>query len=249
MKKSRYDSSTEVLQDEAHVWFVTPESVCDPVILQRCHALLDAQERRQFARFFHADDSHRYLISHALVRSVLSYYADVAPSSWCFEKGQHGRPEIVSDSLPHLRFNLTHTTGMAACIVTLNDDCGIDAEQLCIRSNAQGVAERMFSALELKQLMRYEGRAFLEYFYECWTLREAYVKARGIGISFPTRQLTFNREGSQISIRFDAQINDSGSHWHFQLIRPNSTHLTAIALRHSGKLNKRIRTHPFDFTE
>jgi len=142
------------------------------------------------------------------------------------------------------------TAGLAACIVTLNDDCGIDAEQLRIRSNAQGVAERMFSALELKQLMRYEGRAFLEYFYECWTLRESYVKARGIGISFPTRQLTFNREGSQISISFDAQINDSaGGHWHFQLIRPNSTHLIAITLRHSGKLNKRIRIRPFDFTE
>ncbi len=246
---SRANRNTGGLQGEAHVWFIRPESVREPAILQRCRDMLDAHEHKQLDRFLAADDSHRYLVSHALVRSVLSRYAGVEPSDLCFEQGPHGRPELVCDHLSPLRFNLTHTPGLAACIVTLDDDCGIDAEQLRNRSNSLGVAKRMFSAPELQQLMRCKGQTFLEYFYEHWTLREAYVKARGIGISFPTRQLHFSVEQKEVSARFDVTVDDRGDDWHFQLFRPDDTHIAALALRRGPGTNKRIRTRHFDFND
>ena len=216
---------------EAHVWYVAPESVCNPAVLQHCRDMLDPEEHKKLGRFIQPDDGHHYLVAHALVRSVLSYYADIAPPDWCFTHGKHGRPEIHPDLGSRLRFNLTHTRGLAACVVTLDVDCGIDAELLHERSNPMGVAQRMFSTPELKALGQRKGEDFLEYFYKHWTLREAYVKARGIGISFPTRQLCFNIDGEKVSVKFDDSVNDHERNWHFQLIRPNATHIVALALR------------------
>ena len=238
-----------MLSREAHIWLVTPESVHNPAILQHCRDILNEEERNKLDRFVRPEDSHTYLVSHALVRKVLSRYAGIAPSNWRFVTGKHGRPEIVSGNQPRLRFNLTHTSGLAACIVTLDDDCGIDAEQLRARSNPLGVARRMFSAPELDQLRRHEGRNFLEYFYTCWTLREAYVKARGIGISFPTRQLRFNVDGENISVEFDSTIDDCEGDWNFRLIRPDTGHIVALALHDTSGKNKHVRIHQFDFND
>jgi len=209
--------------------------------------MLDAQEREKLDRFMFADDSHRYLVSHALVRSVLSLYSGIAPCDWRFSQGPHGRPEIISDSQPRLRFNLTHTNGLAACIVTLDDDCGIDAERLSERHNTLGVAKRLFSAPELEQLVQHEGQDFLEYFYAHWTLREAYVKARGIGLSLLNRQLRFAIEEKEITVKFDAAVDDCESDWYFQLIRPAATHIAALALHRRTDRNKHIRVRQFSF--
>ncbi len=239
--------SPDILSSEAHVWLISPESISDPAILQYCHDILDSDERRKVDRFFQPRDSHSYLVSHAMVRCVLSRYAAVAPSDWCFRHGEHGRPEVACDHQTPLRFNLTHTHGLAACVVTHDDPCGIDAEQLYARNNPLGVAERMFSATEVKQLQQYEGDAFLNYFYERWTLREAYVKARGIGISFPTRQLCFDVEQDNIGVTFDDAIDDNEDNWDFRLIRPDTGHIVALALHRCSGARKPVRVNPFGF--
>lgn len=247
MKTSHADKIPHRLSREAHVWIITLESVCDPAVLQHCRDILNTEEREKLGRFVRPQDSHQYLVSHALVRNVLSRYADIAPSDWRFIQGKHGRPEIIPDTRTRLRFNLTHTSGLAACIVTLDDDCGIDAELLHERSNPLGVAKRMFSAQELDQLQQRKGQAFLEYFYERWTLREAYVKARGIGISFPTRQLCFNVDGEKVSVKFDTAIDDCDKDWNFRLIRPDAAHVIALALRDSTGKSKHLCINHFDF--
>ncbi len=237
----------KTLHDEAHVWLIEPESVIDATTLQRCHDMLDAHEREKLGRFLRDSDRHHYLVSHALVRSVLSRYADTAPRDWRFSHGPHGRPEVISEQCPDLRFNLTHTAGLAACIVTLDDSCGIDAEQLHERGNPLGVAQRMFSETEVEQLKQREGRDFLEFFYARWTLREAYVKALGIGISFPTREMYFDVAGEKVTVKFNTTIDDSNDDWQFRLIRHNSTHIIALALHDSAGADKRIRVQHFDF--
>ncbi|VAW73576.1 hypothetical protein MNBD_GAMMA15-2212 [hydrothermal vent metagenome] len=238
-----------MLHDEAHVWLLNPYAVNDADTLQHCNNILESHEREKVGRFFRASDGHHYLISHALVRSVLSRYVDTAPGNWRFRQGPHGRPEIISEELPGLRFNLTHTDGLAACIVTLDDDCGIDAEKLQERTNPLGVAKRMFSELELDRLKQLEGKAFLEYFYAHWTLREAYVKALGIGISFPTRKLEFSVKSDDVTMKFDGTPDDQNDDWQFRLIRHNATHIVAIALRGNTGINKKICVHQFGFND
>ncbi len=239
----------QALRSEHHVWFVNPDSITAPAQLDACHALLSADEAQRQSRFRFAEDRQLYLVSHALVRQVLSLYGCRPPRQWVFSLGEHGKPEIANAEVPGLRFNLTHTRGLAACIVSL-DACGIDAEYISARHNPAAIGRRMFSAEEYTHLLALQGRAQLEYFYSCWTLREAYVKTRGVGIAFPTHNLRFYiaSEGS-ISVRFDADVNDIGGHWQFQLFRPTCDHILATANRSQHAQIKTVISRCYEFLD
>jgi len=237
------------LSHEAHVWAVRPESIQNRTTLDVCMDLLSDREREQCRRFRFPDDGHHYLVSHALVRNVLSKYADISPRDWVFSQAEHGRPEVANPGLPPIRFNLSHTKGLAACIVTLSHDCGIDVEKICDRHNPAGVAKRMFAKDEYEHMQRLSGHEQLEYFFTRWTLREAYVKARGIGISFPTHKLNFTIESDgDIKIDFDPDIQDDGRDWQFQLLPLSTGHVTAVGIRREGDNNIVTRLLGNDFS-
>jgi len=231
------------LSEEAHVWFIRPDLIRNKTTLDVCMRMLSEQEREQCQRFRFPEDSHHYLVSHALVRNVLSKYVEVPPYGWVFSRSDHGRPEVANPGLPPMRFNLSHTKGLAACIVTLSSDCGIDVEKIYARHNPIGVAKRMFSSPEYEHMQQLNGRVQLEYFFTRWTLREAYVKARGIGISFPTRKLNFNIEYSNgINVEFQSEMQDTSEDWQFQLLPLTNEHITAVAIRRDNHSNKSIIT-------
>jgi 4'-phosphopantetheinyl transferase len=222
----------ERLDREAHIWTAIPESVRAPEDIARLRATLSGEERERMQRLQNAEDAHRYLVSHAMLRQVLSRYVAIAPHQWRFRYGPHGRPELAGPATTPLRFNLTHTTGLAACIVSTHHACGIDAEQLRERHRPLRVARRMFSDREYAELEPLTGRHFLEYFYSRWTLREAYVKAVGIGISFPTRTLDFSIDAKgSATIDLPPEVGRDGRDWRLQLFRPTGDHLLAIALQ------------------
>ena len=236
------------LDKEVHIWSVIPESVRAHHILDSCLLTLSKTEQQQYGRFRSAEDRHCYLISHALVRQALSKYADIHPSEWVFQNSPKGRPEISNAGVPPIRFNLTHTDGFTACVISLGGLCGIDAERINSRHNMVAIAKRMFSAEEYKQIQSLEGDCQLDYFFSRWTLREAYVKAVGVGISFPTRKLAFNViAGNDIRIAFEPDIADSPTNWRFELFRPTEFHVAAIALGGLQQRNKEILNQTLGF--
>lgn len=238
--------SATLLEHEAHVWLVKPESIRDDAILADFRAVLSAQERKQCDRFHFPEDSHRYLVAHAMLRQVLSGYADLAPTDWRFYRSKHGRPEIANSEVAGIRFNLTHTRGLAACIVTQSNECGIDAEKLDSRRHMAGIAQRMFSAEECHQLEQLNGAELTEAFFSRWVLREAFVKAKGIGISYPTHKLHFDiQNDNKIRVRFDSDLDEDNRYWQFRLLRPTEEHITAIALRRDRPADFRIVKHAF----
>ena len=237
------------LHRETHAWFMVPEAVQDPSTLETCLSLLCEQELEQYRRFHFAEDRQRYLVSHALLRNVLSRYVDLDPAEWRFSRSEHGKPEIANPGIPALQFNLTHTAGLAGCVVSFSDACGIDAEKIAKRHNPVGVAKRMFSEAETRELEQLEGQAYLEHFFTRWTLREAYVKALGIGISFPTRKLTFTvNKDNFVEVSFHPDIEERRDNWHFELLKPTAEHIAAIAIRRrSGEIDKKIVTRFIEF--
>jgi 4'-phosphopantetheinyl transferase len=236
------------LRRETHVWYSIPESVRDPALLQRLKCTLSDAELDKYQRLRFPEDRHRYLVSHALVRETLSKYVDMPPAAWHFSHGEHGRPEIDVPDTPPLRFNMSHTEGLVCCTVTLDDDCGIDAEKITARHAASEIAKRMFSADENADLETLSGDAQLEYFYTCWTLREAYGKARGLGITFPMRKLTFSFMRTQsVQVTFDPDVKDNAALWDFQLFRPTAAHILATASRSENHPVKRVRLKEFAF--
>jgi len=232
----------ERLNQETHVWYVKPETIHDRKVLDACMGTLSEQEREQCRRFHFPDDSHHYLVSHALVRYALSAYLDIRPHEWVFSLSDHGRPELANPGVPPIRFNLSHTKGLAACVVNLSGDCGVDVEKIVARHNPVGVAKRMFSTAEYEHMLQLYGHEQLEYFFTRWTLREAYVKARGIGISFPVHKLNFTVESdSDIKIGFQPDIQDDGGDWQFQLLPLSTGHAASVAIRR--EVDRSIVTH------
>jgi len=230
------------LENEVHVWLSKPEDVTGPDQLQEYNSLLSSDEQERYRRFHFDRDRHHYLVAHVLLRKVLSAYVDVDPAAWQFSKNQHGRPEISGpDMVPPLRFNLTHTNGLVACVVTLELDCGIDVEQLSARGNLMGIAEKMFAVSEQQDLMNLDGQKFLDRFFTYWTLREAYCKALGVGIAWSKSNYGFVEEGGgRWGVNFDMPSNDEGVHWQFVLNKPTTEHLLAVAVWIAGMPDKPI---------
>jgi 4'-phosphopantetheinyl transferase len=244
MKTGVTDKSARLqrLEHEVHVWFTRPEAITDPEQLAGYAAILSPLERERQQRFHFEEDRHRFLVSHALVRRVLSRYVDVAPGDWGFSVNQYGRPEISGPEItPALRFNLSHTVGLACCVVTLDADCGIDVEQLTARGNQLAIAEKMFAVSEQAELKKLDGQAFQERFFCYWTLREAYCKAVGTGIGHTSNNYAFEvGEADQCRISFGASSADRGEHWQFTVLRPGPEHLAAVAIRSGGLPDKPV---------
>ena len=119
------DSKNGDLENEVHVWFCRPDEITDAVKLDDYRSILSTDERDKQQRFHSANDQHSYLVSHALVRKVLSMYCDVMPEQWLFTFNLHGKPEISPQILseldcPPIKFNLSHTEGLSVCVVSLS---------------------------------------------------------------------------------------------------------------------------------
>ncbi|MCK5664900.1 MAG: hypothetical protein KAI17_15520, partial [Thiotrichaceae bacterium] len=100
------------LENELHVWFCCPDKITDKSVLDEYRSILSIEEIAKYKRFHFEKDRHSYLISHALVRKVLSSYCDVKPDEWGFTNNQHGKPDISPEiKCPALKFNLSHTDG------------------------------------------------------------------------------------------------------------------------------------------
>lgn len=238
------DPRLEQLEQQVHVWLTVPEEISDPHTLSEYFSLLSEDERERQQRFHFEKDRHSFLVSHALVRKVLSKYIDIDPCEWQFASGEYGRPEISSPAcMPHLRFNLTHTDGLTACLVTLDTDCGVDAERIDGQRDLRAIAEKMFASSELETLRPLVGRQYQQQFYSFWTLHEAYCKALGTGLGFSKKDYAFKvASDDEISINIDSHGGDEIKEWlwQFSLLRPAVDHLVAIAVRKNGVSAKSV---------
>ncbi len=126
-------------------------------------------------------------------------------------------------------FNLTHTDGLCACVVTLNRACGIDAENIHRTNRLNAVAQRMFAEEEL--LMLDENTDGQYQFFNFWTLREAYVKALGTGLGGSSKEYYFNVDTTDLSasIIFRNSRQTESNNWQFNLFEPTEQHRLAVA--------------------
>ncbi len=218
-----------MLTNEVHVWLTNPADVRDPGLLCAYHALMNAAERRKHDRYRLPKNRHACLLTRALVRTTLSRYApDVDPAAWEFVEVANGRPELAAgqSSLP-LRFNVSRTDGLIACAVTLGHAVGVDVESTDVRRGTSAIAARCFAPTELRDLQAHPA----ERFYTYWTLKEAYVKARGVGLSVPLNQFAFHMDSSgPIRITFDSRVPDDPARWQFAVERPTERHVLALAI-------------------
>lgn len=236
------DQVIAIAPDEAHVWVVDPAELHEMDILSIYQALLSPEERARMQRFYFDRDRHAFLVAHCLARLALTWCAPtIPPSKWVFELNPHGRPEIISPKTGlGLRFNISHTYGLIACLVTTAIDCGIDVEVTDRATDLAGLGRSVFAPSEFMSMSTLPADERPGQFFRYWTLKEAYAKARGLGMLLPFNRYSFELCMHGIQISIDPTLNDNGADWQFEQWPATKRHLLAIALRRGRGPNYRI---------
>jgi 4'-phosphopantetheinyl transferase len=199
--------------------------------------LLTADELQRARRFLQAGDRERFLIGRALARTMLSQSAEVRPADWHFAIDDHGRPHLASrpSGAPDLRFNLSHTPGLIACAVTVGRELGVDVEHIGRQLVHDNIPERFFSAREVADLRARPETEQPVMFFDYWTLKESYIKARGLGLALPLGQFSFLcTAGCAPTIEFAPELHDDPTSWQFAQFWPTAEHRMAVAVRRIG---------------
>jgi 4'-phosphopantetheinyl transferase len=219
---------------EVHLWYLFPDAIAAgrPDLLAAYEAWLAPDERARRARYLFEHSRLEYLLTRALVRSTLSRYAPVAPGAWTFVKNEHGRPEIEAREHAWIRFNLSNTRGLIACALSRDLPVGVDVEDAERSGETVAIADRFFSAREVAALRALPEEQRRGRFFDYWTLKEAYIKARGMGLAIPLDQFSFLLdEAPPIRIAFDPRLGDDEAAWQFEPFALSAKHRTAVAVR------------------
>jgi len=213
-----------------HVWWLRTDLELPNQVVERCTRLLSPEEQARRDRFVFDADRRRYLLSHAMLRQTLSLYSPATAAEWVFETGPHGKPSITKDQ-PQLSFSLTHTNGLSACAIAQSHDVGVDAENITRPAEYLELAQRFFSPQEADRIQRLPDDWRAEGFFAVWTLKEAYIKARGLGLTLPLADFSFSFPEGVVKVDFAPQLNDDPGSWQFERLQPTPEHRIAVAVR------------------
>lgn len=192
------------------LWWVRPESIrATPEHL----ALLDDAERARHRRFLPAEKRHEFLVTRVLVRTVLGEVLGVAPQAVSFTENPWGRPELSGHG--DLRFNVTHTEGLVMVIVSTEHEVGVDTERLSRAPALLALAPTVFAPRELRDLGELPPALRPERAVTLWTLKESYIKARGMGLALALDGFAFRFKDRGVGLEVDPALGDDGSLWQF----------------------------------
>jgi len=242
--RGRQDAGS--LTEEAHVWSTFTDDAWVPGAAAKLERCLSDDELDRCKRFRGAEDRELCMLARATLRHALSQYADVEPGQWRFASAPGGRLELAPPfDAQGLRFNVSHTPGLAACLVSDAVDAGVDVEGVDRVPDVFTLAAIVCSEAELEELKRLPPDAANSRFYEFWTLKEAYVKARGAGLAIPLNKVAFTGgRDAPIAVMFDSPVEDDPRQWQFALWRPSPRHQGALALRRGARPDRKVVFRP-----
>lgn len=170
---------------EVQVWRARLEP--SPPLLSRLHAVLNPEEREKAARFVFPIHRERYVIARGVLRHILARYLPQRPSELIFEQNSYGKPSLRADvsggAGPH--FNVSHSGGLALYAFSRDAEIGVDVEEARGDFATEDIAENFFSPREVRAFRETPPGERVEAFFNCWTRKEAYIKALGKGLSHP----------------------------------------------------------------
>ena len=195
-----------------------------------CIALLHDDERRRWQRFLSSDAADQYLVARALLRTSLSRYVSVAPGDWRFDTTEHGKPFIAEPSGVALGFNQSHTFGLVACAIHETQDIGIDVERVDPGIDHESLAGMVLVDQERARLGSIAKAERADTFFRYWTLKEAFIKAVGLGLSMPLQSFAFDLDAGPRLVTL-ALSATAGEAWHFGEFVPLPGYRMAVAAR------------------
>lgn len=237
-----------IASDEVHAWFADPREICDTPARLGYQAVLSTEEQARTERFQFDRDRQAFLVAHGLLRMALSSCAPAIPAvAWSFQSNRYGRPKIAGPKTrPRLHFSISHTSELVGCLVAADIDCGIDIEAIDRISDFRDLCNAVLAPSELSSISALPASEQPARFIQYWTLKEAYAKARGLGMSLPFHQCAFRICRGGISL--DPALHDDARDWHFEQRQITPRHVLAIALRSRGSKLRICQHAPFHYS-
>jgi 4'-phosphopantetheinyl transferase len=231
--------------DEVHISYCLTGSL-NPRRLDELVAALSGDERARYERFRQARDRRDFAAAHALLRRTLSKCDNVPEAAWVFTTNAFGKPSIAAAgddprARSRISFSIAHTEGLVACAVARGVDLGVDVESVGRVAGGRDLASRYFSEREVAALDVCPESEHDVRFIELWTLKEAYLKAIGVGFSHPLNTVAFVFEGPS-HLRFEPAPDIDPAGWQFALFVPSDHHRMAVAIKCDPRGERRITT-------
>jgi 4'-phosphopantetheinyl transferase len=202
---------------------------------------LNADEQSRAARFVFPKDRALFIAAHALLRSRLIAATSVRHLE--FQPDRYGKPALHPPfGDPPLLFNLSHTNGLAACVLAGGYAVGIDTEEVVPRQGIGDISRWAFTEQEQRIVAAKSGDDRLDTFYRLWTLKEALAKGIGRGLSVNLQDIEFSLE--PLSLRLAARTGEDAACWQVREFAPTRKHRMAVAVKVQPEDTFSVRVQP-----
>lgn len=216
--------------DEVHVW----RAVLDlpPPRLKALLQMLNADERARAERFYFQRDRKHFIVARGVLRALLGRYLNREPSRLRFCYNRYGKPALAREcGGDGIRFNLSHSHGLALYAVTQGREIGVDLERLCPNPGLIAIAERFFSPKEVAVLDALPANLKHEAFFNGWTRKEAIVKALGAGMKIPLSQFDVSLAPEEPAALLRTQWHpQEAKRWSLKELTPSPGYVAALAV-------------------
>ena len=213
-----------------------------------CLAVLSAAEQARATRFLRRADRDRYVVSHAAVRHVLGRALDADPRALVFSAGPAGKPELAGPWSGCLEINLSHSGERALIGLSARARIGVDIETIRSLPDALRMARNHFAPDEVAALERCDPSSLLHAFLACWTRKEAFVKAAGVGLSVPLDRFSVTVPPVPAGLVAIAGDAARAHDWSLHHLDPAPGYIGAVAIEAPDALCT-VRTLPADWAE
>jgi 4'-phosphopantetheinyl transferase len=198
-------------------------------------ALLNPEESERAARFHFEKDRAHFIVARGVLRTLLGLYLGSRPAELGFAYSPFGKPSLARETGVHpVRFNVSHSGALALYVFTRGREVGIDVEHARADFAGDDIATRFFSAREVAALRAVAPALRTEAFFNCWTRKEAYIKAIGEGLSHPLDTFAVTlAPGEPAALLHSADASES-SRWTLRELNPAPGYAAALAVEGRG---------------
>jgi 4'-phosphopantetheinyl transferase len=221
-------------KQEVHVWRA---SLTVPEFARKdLQWVLAKEEIARAAQFYFEKDRNDWIIARGILRILLGRYVNTAPYQLKFSSNTYGKPFLAFPALsPRLQFNVSHSQDLALYAFTYNRQVGIDVEYKRAGLDYEALAKVSFSPNEQASLRSLPYDVKQEAFFNCWTRKEAYIKARGTGFSIPTDQFDVSfLPGEPAALLQHREDLRETTRWSLRELEPGMGYTGALAVEGVG---------------
>jgi 4'-phosphopantetheinyl transferase len=221
----------EVTHDDVHVWRFSIEP--DPGPLLELERSLSADEMERAGRYHFEWARVHFIAARGCMRDILARYLQVGANCLRFRYGSYGKPELAEDFAgSEIQFSLSHSGQLGLLAVGRGRSLGVDIERIRMEVDDDRIARRFFSPAEVDALLSLPESIRKQAFFNCWTRKEAYIKAWGEGLSMPLDRFDVNMAPGEMARLIGTRPDpDEAARWSLLHLDPAPGYAAALAVR------------------